>query len=50
MRLFRIARWLLPALLFSLIPASSHAQLAISVNLLRPSCRCMSNPCARSPT
>src|ERR1039458_4060037 len=36
MRLFRSARWLLQALLISVIPASSHAQIAISVGFAPP--------------
>jgi hypothetical protein len=36
MRLFRTVRWLLLALLISVIPASSHAQIIISASLAPP--------------
>ena len=36
MRLFRCARWLMLAFLLSLIPASSHAQISISVGFAPP--------------
>ena len=36
MQLFRSARWLLLALLVSVIPASSHAQIVISVGFAPP--------------
>src|SRR5580700_7095614 len=32
MRLLRFARWLLPALLFSVVPVFLHAQILVSVN------------------
>ena len=49
MRFFRTALWLLPALLFSLIPASSHAQLAISVNIAPPELPVYEQPMCPEP-
>ena len=49
MQFFRVARWLLPALLFSLIPASSHAQLAISVDFAPPELPVYEQPMCPEP-
>ncbi len=49
MRFFRIARWLLPTLLLSLIPASSHAQLLISVNFAPPELPVYEQPMCPEP-
>jgi hypothetical protein len=50
MQLFRCARWLMLALLLSLIPASSHAQISISVGFAPPMLPVYEQPICPSPT
>ena len=49
MRMFRSTRWLMLALLFSLIPASSHAQVVISVGFAPPELPVYEQPICPEP-
>ena len=49
MRLFRSARWLLLTLLIPLIPASSHAQIVISVGFAPPELPVYEQPFCSQP-